>query len=225
MANRFSFTNLIESVSKLISEEREKREKLTPLQQAHQSEIENSVIVLAAAVVRCNNNFTTETEKHFQDYLEQQFGAVRKRQRLKHITNHIEIGTEPFTKIACKELKLLTTYHSRVNIVHFLFGIAASDDFINPKELRCLQRISGYLDVTTDDFQLVRETFAAKHNPYILLGVEEGVSIEKVKSAYRKMILKYHPDKVKNKASEADAARKFREIQRAYEIISKQLSS
>lgn len=223
MAKKFSFTTLIKSVSSLINEEGEKRQKHTPLQQSHQLEIENSVIVLVATVVRCNNNFTSETEKHFQDYMEQQFGAAGRRQRLKQITHHIKIGTEPFTKIACKELKLLTTYHSRLNILHFLFGIAASDDFINPKELRCLQRIGTYMEVTSDDFLLVKEKFAAQQNPYLLLGIEEGVSIEKVKTAYRKMILKYHPDKVKNKVSEAEAARKFREIQRAYEIIAAQL--
>jgi DnaJ like chaperone protein len=223
MSKRFSFNSLIQSVSKLIQDEAVVEDKLTPQQKSHQKEIENSILVLAAAVIRCDKNFATQTEEHIMEYLSVQFGPGNKRNRLSMVANHVEIGTEPFTKIACKELKILATYESLLNIVHFLFGVAASDDFINAKEVRCIQRIAGYLGVQTKDYNHIRESYTSKHNPYVLLGVEEGVSFEKVKTAYRKMILKYHPDKRGPKVTEEEANQKFRDIQRAFEIIEKEL--
>lgn len=55
-----------------------------------------------------------------------------------------------------------------------------------------------------------------KRDFYEVLGVNKTASASEIKAAYRKMALKYHPDK--NKA--ADAESKFKEINEAYQILS-----
>ena len=55
----------------------------------------------------------------------------------------------------------------------------------------------------------------AKKDYYAVLGVLKSTSSEEIKKAYRKLALKYHPDK--NKTSEA--AEKFKQIRAAYEAL------
>lgn len=219
---KFSFNSFIGSVSKLISEGDVVEKGPTAQQKAHQQEIENSILVLVADVIRCDRNFSNDTEVFVQEFLAKQFGPTNKVHRSTTVTNHIEVGTEPFTKIACKELKMLTTHDSRLSILKFLFGVAAADDFVNAKELRILTRIAGYLGISDSDLKQVKHTALSSNNPYYALELEDGATYEEVKAAYRKMVLKYHPDKRDDGVTEEEANLKFREIKRAFELIKQQ---
>lgn len=61
----------------------------------------------------------------------------------------------------------------------------------------------------------------ARRDPYAVLGVSRGASIQEIHEAYRKLAHQYHPDKVSHLGEEFQelARQKFVEIQEAYERL------
>jgi len=62
-------------------------------------------------------------------------------------------------------------------------------------------------------------------NPYEVLGVEPGSDEETVKKAYRNLVRKYHPDKYVDNPLADLAAEKMKEINKAYDMITKGTAS
>ena len=56
----------------------------------------------------------------------------------------------------------------------------------------------------------------SKRDYYEVLGIDNNASLDIIKNTYRKLALKYHPDR--NKSS--DAEEKFKEISEAYAVLS-----
>ncbi|MFT6760547.1 MAG: molecular chaperone DnaJ, partial [Psychroserpens sp.] len=57
----------------------------------------------------------------------------------------------------------------------------------------------------------------AKRDYYEVLGISKGAAEAEIKKAYRKMAVKFHPDK---NPDDASAEEKFKEAAEAYEVLS-----
>ena len=59
----------------------------------------------------------------------------------------------------------------------------------------------------------------AKADYYNLLGVSRDASEQELKRAYKKLAMKYHPDR---NQGDKNAEKKFKEVSEAYEVLSDQ---
>ena len=53
---------------------------------------------------------------------------------------------------------------------------------------------------------------------YEVLGVDKNADEAKIKKAYKRLAMKYHPDR--NSGDKAGAEKKFKEVRKAYDVIS-----
>ncbi|KAK6836814.1 DnaJ domain-containing protein [Apiospora arundinis] len=62
--------------------------------------------------------------------------------------------------------------------------------------------------------------FTLPDDPYVRLGVSKDAQVPEIRSAHRKLVLKYHPDKVSDPEQKAKSQEEFQKVQRAYEMLS-----
>jgi DnaJ like chaperone protein len=110
-------------------------------------------------------------------------------------------------------------------LLHFLFGIAKADGFVSESEVEEIRKIAGYLYINDRDYISIKAMFYdAIDTAYEILEIEKTASNDEVKKAYRKMVKKYHPDKLQDLGEEhlKGANKKFQSIQEANDSIKKE---
>ncbi|MCW3128419.1 MAG: molecular chaperone DjlA [Bacteroidetes bacterium] len=225
MSAKTFFDVLRDSINQIVTGDEGKEESGSQKQRktAIKNDIESAIIVLAAEVMRVSGNTSDETEKILFDFLEKNFGKVTMVKRKKLVSDHLFVGPQAYTKMACEQLKSMATHESKFEVIKLLYNIASADDFVNTKEHAVILKMSKYLGVAADELKSIKEQYVRVNNPFAILEMEENYTMDVVKLAYRKMVLKYHPDKRTDKVDTEEANRKFREIKKAYELILKQI--
>jgi DnaJ like chaperone protein len=227
MAAKGFFEVLRQSIRQIVSGDEKSGPSASELKRkkSSQQEIEAAVIVLAAEIMRIEGNYTAETRQILFEFLDKNFGKSTAAKRNKLLSSHILTGPQPFTKMACEQLKTMATQGSKNEIIKLLYQIATQDDFAQTKENNVIQKIARFLDISAEELRALKEKFSKINNPFTILEIEDTTSVTKVKAAYRKVVLKYHPDKRTGKVSDEEANRKFREVKRAYEVIMNKLGA
>ena len=123
------------------------------------------------------------------------------------------------------QIKLNLDYSARLQLLHFLYGVSKADGRVDESELRTIRMIAGYLGITQQDHESISSMFSDNlPSAYKVLGISPDASDDEVKKAYRKMAVKYHPDKIGDLGDEfKEAAKeKFQKVANAYEKIKKE---
>ena len=116
-------------------------------------------------------------------------------------------------------------YETRLQILHFLFGVANADGSISKTELIKVEQIAAALGIRPSDMESIKAMFVkATDSAYKILEISSSATDAEVKKAYRTMAKKYHPDKLQSKdpALIKGAQEKFLKVQEAYEAIQKE---
>jgi DnaJ like chaperone protein len=182
-----------------------------------------SLLVLSAAVMKSDGK-TLKSELDFvKKFLASQFGEERAQEQLL-ILKEILKQEIPLQDV-CLQIKQFMPHSQRLQIIHYLFGISKADGHVHELELQTIQTIANYLGVRAADFESLKAMyFRDTNSDYKILEIEPTVGDDEVKKAYRKMAVKFHPDKVAALGEEVQKAanEKFQKVQQAYENIKKQ---
>ena len=182
-----------------------------------------TLLVLSAAVMKADGNVKRSELDYVKRFFLQNFGQERAENYIKMLREILEKDYNLYE--VSQQVGRYMDYSSRLQLLHYLFGIANSDSRISAEELSVINTISDYMGITNSDFQSVKAMFIREtDSAYKILGVDANASDEEVKKAYREMAKKNHPDLVSNLGDEVRQAaeKKFQEINAAYESIKKQ---
>ncbi len=180
-----------------------------------------SLLVLVSAVLKADGRIMKSELNYVKEFFKVNFGVEGAQNALK-VLQDLTRQNIPVTDV-CQQIKNYMDYPSRLQLIHFLFGIAASDGVIHPEELKLIRHISGSLGISNADYTSIEAMLIPKTDwAYDVLEIGPSASNEEVKKAYRKMAVKYHPDKVSYLGEEVQQAanEKFKKVNEAYKLIS-----
>ncbi len=184
------------------------------------------LVSLTAAVMRSDGTVTRSELEYVKDFFVKQFGIEKTKQDLLLLREVLK-NEVPLDRI-CVAARGKMNYHSRLQLLHYLFGIAYADGSLSGTEQMVLNRIASYLEISAKDYQTVGAMFGGSavsgNKAYEILGVERSATEEEIKKAFRLLALKYHPDRVMQLGEDVrkSAEEKFKKILEAYEIIKKE---
>jgi DnaJ like chaperone protein len=182
-----------------------------------------TLLVLSAAVMKADGNVKRSELDYVKRFFLQNVGQERAENYVKMLREILEKEYNLYE--ISQQVGRYMDYSSRLQLLHYLFGIADADGRVSPEELSVINTISDYMGIINGDFQSVKAMFIKEtDSAYKILGVDANATDEEVKKAYREMAKKNHPDLVSNLGEEVREAaeKKFQEINAAYETIKKQ---
>ena len=182
-----------------------------------------SLLVLSSAVIKADGQVRQAELDHVRSFVRQNFGEQAVAQAMQMLdglnrqqVNIYEVGNQIADNM---------NYSQRLQLFHYLVQIATADGEFTASEKSVLEAIAGAIRLSSSDASSVIAMFYKDtESAYAVLEISPSATDDEVKSAYRRMAMKHHPDKVATLGPEVQkaAAEKFRKIQEAYETIKKE---
>ncbi len=179
-----------------------------------------SLMVLVTAVVRADGKIVQSEIDYVKRHLYASYGqdmAHRSVYMIKQMM-HQQI---PVQEVSIQMGQRLNKA-SCIQIIRFLFGVAYADGYLDENERIIIIKIAKNMGIDDANIKSIHSIFRpAADNSYLTLGISKNASNDEIKRAYRKLALKYHPDKVDSLDHKAkkEAQQKFQKISEAYNKI------
>ncbi len=182
-----------------------------------------SLLVLSAAVMKADQKVVRSELEYVRSFFITQFGDVEGNRMISMLREILKQDIN--VQDVSVQVGKFTDYPSKLQLLHYLFGISASDNLYHPDEVGVISVIARYMGISGSDFNSVRAMFIKSTDwAYDVLEITPQATDDEVKRAYREMAKKHHPDKVASLGEDIRraATEKFQKISAAYEEIKKQ---
>ena len=183
-----------------------------------------SLLILSSAVIKADGRTLQSELDYVKNFIRQNFGADAATQAMQFLSqldsqqvNIYSVGTQIADNM---------NYSQRLQLFDYLVRIAIADGEFSQSEKSVLESIGGALRLNSSDIasniaMFYKET---SESAYAVLEISPSATDDEVRTAYRRMAMKNHPDKVATLGPEVQKAaqEKFQKIQEAYETIKRQ---
>ena len=181
-----------------------------------------SLLVLSAAVIKADGKTTSQELATMRSFFTRNFGAQAGGEAEEIVK---ELLTKEYNLYeVCGQIRSYMDYHQRLQLYHDLVALGACDG-LHQREIDILETIATYIGLSNAEVDSIFAQFRPSNDSnYRILEIEPNATDEEVKKAYRKMAIKYHPDKVATLGEDVQKAaeEKFKAVNQAYEAICKE---
>ena len=181
-----------------------------------------SLLVLSAAVIKADGKTTSQELATMRSFFTRNFGAQAGGEAEEIVK---ELLTKEYNLYeVCGQIRSYMDYHQRLQLYHYLVALGACDG-LHQREIDILETIATYIGLSNAEVDSIFAQFRPSNDSdYRILEIEPNATDEEVKKAYRKMAIKYHPDKVATLGEDVQKAaeEKFKAVNQAYEAICKE---
>jgi DnaJ like chaperone protein len=187
-----------------------------------QGDFNLSLLVLTAAVMKADGTVKQSELEYVKRFFIQNFGAEAAERYILMLREILK--QEIKLPEVCQQIGRYMDYAARLQLMHYLFGVARADNQVADSELHLLNTIGAYLGLNPADFNSIKAMFVKEINSaYKILELEPDATNDEIKKAYREMAFKYHPDKVSHLGEDVHKAaeEKFQKVTAAYDQIKK----
>lgn len=182
-----------------------------------------SLLVLSSAVIRADGKFLQSEMDYVRQFIRRNFGPQSEDEAMRMLD---ELNSKDINIYSVgAQISAYMNYSQRLQLFHYLADLANADGNVCDQERSVLQAIAAAIGISSSDAESVLAMFRrTSESAYTVLEISPSASDEEVKTAYRRLAMKNHPDKVATLGPEVQKAaeEKFRKIQEAYETIKKE---
>ena len=178
-----------------------------------QGDFSISLLILAAQVMKTDGKVMRSELEFVKNFFVRNFGVEHTNNRLAILKELLEKDID--IQEACTQIRTSLNYPNRLQLLHYLFGLANSVKACSQKERDMIYYISQLLWLNEADYKTIEAMyFKTADSAYTILQVERNATDEDIKRSYRKLAKKYHPDRLSSLGEEAQKAakEKFQEI-------------
>ena len=182
-----------------------------------------SLLVLSSAVIRADGKFLQSEMDYVRMFIRRNFGFQYEEEAMRMLD---ELNSKDINIYSVgAQISSNMNYSQRLQLFHYLADLANADGNVCEQERNVLQALAAAIGIMSSDAESVLAMFArTTESAYTVLEITPSATDNEVKTAYRRLAMKNHPDKIASLGPEIQKAAedKFKKIKEAYETIKKE---
>lgn len=181
-----------------------------------------ALVVLSAAVMNADGKVLKSELEFVKKFLKLNFGDDMSDQLLLLLREALKQNVD--VRGVAMQIRTNMDHPKRLLLLQYLYGIAKADGNVDKTEIDLIRTIARHLGISAKDITSIEEPFnTGSANPYKVLEITKNATDTDVKKAYRKLAIKFHPDKIGDlgEGPKKQAKERFLQVQSAYEEIKK----